>query len=187
MSPKQGATTLADAAKAVGDLLAPGAKRGMELLGSIALPSPKCGCGCEIPPPCWEPQPLGEFTSEACPGSKGLLRITITNCGMSGRTIKVSATNAVVKVAPVSLTLGPLEEGVVMLSIDMPAGALKGQTQKSLVWIHGCKTHYLRWTVVVAEKGADCGPTDVEVEDCPDPVHHWYDHFYCQRPCPNRD
>jgi hypothetical protein len=21
------------------------------------------------------------------------------------------------------------------------------------------------------------------VEDCPDLLHHWYDHFYCNRPC----
>jgi hypothetical protein len=21
------------------------------------------------------------------------------------------------------------------------------------------------------------------VEDCPDLIHHWYDHFYCPRPC----
>jgi hypothetical protein len=26
----------------------------------------------------------------------------------------------------------------------------------------------------------------VEVEDCPDLIHHWYDHFYCDRPCTDR-
>jgi len=24
---------------------------------------------------------------------------------------------------------------------------------------------------------------DIEIEDCPDLIHHWYDHFYCPRPC----
>jgi hypothetical protein len=187
MSSKAGSATLADAAKAVGDLIAPGAKRGMELLGSIRLPSRSCGCGCDIPPPCWMPQPLGEFTTEACPGNKGLLRLTITNCGVTGRTIKVSATNAAVKVEPASLTLGPLEEGLITLSLEVPSGATKGQTQKSIVWIHGCMEHFLRWTVVVAASGVSCCATEVELEDCPDLIHHWYDHFYCQRPCPNRD
>ena len=31
------------------------------------------------------------------------------------------------------------------------------------------------------------GASELTVEDCPDLVHHWYDHFYCPRPCPNRD
>lgn len=188
MSEKSGSATLADAAKAVGGLLGPAAKTGLDLLGSVKLPSlgSSSGCGCEIPPPCWMPQPLGEHTSDACPGSKAVLTLMITNCGIEGRTIKVVATNKAVQVAPASLGLGPLEEGVVTLSLEVPAGATKGQTQKSLVWIHGCKEHYLRWTVEVAASGVMCSATEVEVEDCPDLIHHWYDHFYCERPCPNR-
>jgi hypothetical protein len=186
MSSKSPAT-LADAAKAVGDLIAPAARRSLELLGSVSLPSRDAGCGCEIPPPCWAPQPLGEPTTEACPGNKALLRLTITNCGLTGRTIKVSATNAAVEVEPASLTLGPMEEGLVAVSLAVPAGATKGQTQKSLVWIRGCKDYFIRWTVVTAASGASCCATELELEDCPDLIHHWYDHFYCQRPCPNRD
>jgi hypothetical protein len=30
--------------------------------------------------------------------------------------------------------------------------------------------------------GASC--PEVEVDDCPDNIHHWYDHFYCERGCP---
>jgi hypothetical protein len=186
MSSKSPAT-LADAAKAVGDLVAPAARRSLELLGSVSLPSRDAGCGCEIPPPCWAPQPLGEPTTEACPGNKALLRLTITNCGLTGRTIKVSATNAAVEVEPASLTLGPMEEGLVAVSLAVPAGATKGQTQKSLVWIRGCKDYFIRWTVVTAASGVSCCATELELEDCPDLIHHWYDHFYCQRPCPNRD
>ena len=157
MSSKGGSATLADAAKALGDLLAPGAKLGMELLGSIALPSRGCGCGCEIPPPCWAPQPLGEVTTEACPGNEGLLRFTITNCGMTGRTIKVAATNAAVKVAARLADARPAGGRARDPLAGRPGRRAKGQTQKSLVWIHGCKTHYLRWTVVVAESGVSCG------------------------------
>jgi hypothetical protein len=187
MSSKGGSATLADAVKAIGDVIAPGAKIGLGLLESIRLPSRNCGCGCEIPPPCWAPQPLGDVESEACPGNNGVLRLVITNCGMTTRAIKVTATNAAVNVEPAALTLGPQEEGVVALTLAVPAGATTGQTQKSLVWIHGCKEHFLRWTVVAAEAGVSCSPDDVELEDCPDLIHHWYDHFYCQRPCLSRD
>ena len=187
MSSKGGSATLADAVKAIGDLIAPGAKLGLGLLESIRLPSRSCGCGCDIPPPCWVPQPLGDVESEACPGNNALLRLTITNCGMASRTIKVTATNAAVTVEPDSLNLGPLEEGEFNVSLAVPAGATKGQTQKSLVWIDGCKRHYLRWTVEAADAWVSCSADAVEIDDCPDLIHHWYDHFYCQRPCLNRD
>lgn len=185
MSARAEPTTLADVARSVGGLIAPGARAGLELLGSIRLPS-RTQCGCEIPPPCWVPQPLGDRTTDACPGSKAVLRLHVTNCGFSGRTIKVAATNKAVKVTPASLPLGPLEQGVVILSLEVPEGATKGQTQKSLVFVRGCKDYYLRWTVEVAGDEASCS-TDVELEDCPDLVHHWYDHFYCERPCLHRD
>ena len=186
MSSKDGSATLADALKAIGDAMAPGAKLGLGLLESIRLPT-RTGCSCEIPPPCWVPQPLGDVETEACPGNNAVVRITITNCGTAGRKITVTATNAAVKVAPASLTLGPLEEGLVTLTLPVPAGATKGQTQKSLVRIHGCRDYYFRWTVVAAEAGVSCAAGEVELEDCPDLIHHWYDHFYCERPCPNRD
>jgi hypothetical protein len=184
MSARGEQTTLADVATSLARMLAPGAKAGLELLGSVSLPS-RTGCGCEIPPPCWVPQPLGDRTTEACAGSKAVLRLHITNCGFKGRTIQVAATNKAVKVAPASLALGPLEDGVVVLSLDVPEGATQGQTQKTLVFVRGCKDHYLRWTVEVAGPSASCS-TDLELEDCPDLVHHWYDHFYCQRPCLHR-
>src|SRR5262245_36011443 len=112
MSSKSGGATLADAAKAVGEMIAPSARRGLDLLGSIRLPSRGSGCCCEIPPPCWAPQPLGDVTTDACPGDKAVLRLTITNCGLTPRTIKVTATNKAVQIAPASLTLGPMEDGL---------------------------------------------------------------------------
>ena len=80
-----------------------------------------------------------------------------------------------------------MEEGLVAVSLAVPTGSTKGQTQKSLVWIRGCKDYFIRWTVVTAASGVSCCATELELEDCPDLIHHWYDHFYCQRPCPNRD
>jgi len=51
-----------------------------------------------------------------------------------------------------------------------------------LVWIRGCVDHVVRWTVKSSRRGSDCCH-ELEIDDCPDYVHHWYDHFYCPRPC----
>lgn len=187
MSPKTGSPTLGSAVKALGDLVGEGAKIGMGLLGSIPLPSLKrdCGCNCDIPPPCWMPQSLDEVTTRVCPGSKAVVRVNITNCGMSTRTIEIESTDKAVVVEPPSLTLGPFEEGVVALSLEVPATASEGEAQKIMVRIRGCKEYVLRWTVEVTCKNESCC-TDVNIEDCPDLVHHWYDHFYCQRACPHQ-
>jgi hypothetical protein len=64
----------------------------------------------------------------------------------------------------------------------VPADAATGQEYEVLLWVRGCQNHYLRWTLKVANRGASCCH-EVEVEDCPDLIHHWYDHFYCERPC----
>lgn len=179
--------SLADVAKAMGGLLEQGTKMGMDLLDSIKLPLPSksCGCDCEIPPPCWEPQPIGDVTTRACPGSKAVLRLYITNCGSSARTISIDTANKAIAVAPGSVMIQPYEKVTVIVSIDVPPSAPEDEQQTSVVWVRGCSTHYLRWTVEVAGENASCS-TDVEVEDCPDLVHHWYDHFYCDRPCPHQ-
>ena len=81
MSSGPSTVSLADAAKAIGDLLEQGTKIGMGLLESIKLPLPSksCGCNCQIPPPCWEPQPIGDVTTRACPGNKAVLRLHDTD------------------------------------------------------------------------------------------------------------
>lgn len=176
--------SLAGTARAMGDLMVQGARLGMGLLGSY-LPRRNEGCGCEIPPACWAPQPLGQVASRACPGDTAVVRLTITNCGAAARTVKVSATDPAVVVEPAALALGAMEEGVAVLSLKVAPGAHVGETRKLTVWVRGCKEHVLRWRVEVVSRGADC-LAEVEIEDCPDLVHHWYDHFYCRRPCPHR-
>ena len=86
-------------------------------------------------------------------------------------------------VDPPTLTLGPMERGTVVVSGQIPANTNNGQEFDSLVWVRGCKEYYLRWLITTATRGADCCH-EIEVNDCPDYVHHWYDHFYCHRPCP---
>jgi hypothetical protein len=187
MSTATGTSTVADIAKAIGGVIGPTARVGLELLGTVPVPLPRrgCSCDCEIPPPCWMPQPLKPVVSRVCPGGKGVLRLTVTNCDMTPRRIDVSATDAAVTIAPASITLGPMEQGLVVVTLELPATAHTGAREKTIVWIRGCRAHFLRWTVEAAG-AVTCCTADVDIEDCPDFVHHWYDHFYCPRPCPEK-
>jgi hypothetical protein len=187
MSTSTATSTVADIAKAISGVIGPTAKIGLELLGTLPVPLPRrsCGCDCEIPPPCWMPQPLEPVVSRVCPGGKGVLRLTITNCDMTARKIEVTATDAAVTITPASITLGPMEQALVVLTLELPATAVTGASEKAIVWIRGCRVHFLRWTVTAAA-AVTCSTADVDVEDCPDLVHHWYDHFYCPRPCPEK-
>jgi hypothetical protein len=183
MSSKTSTATLADAADAFGQLFSLGAKVGLGLLSSFKVPTRVGGCSCEIPPPCWAPLPLGDVQSRVCPGDKAVLRLNVTNCGTTARTFDLDAPGA--SIDPQEVTLGPMEEGVVVVSAEVPAGEQQGESRNVLVWVRGCREHYLHWTIKVGRRW-ECRAAEVDVEDCPDLVHHWYDHFYCQRPCPHR-
>lgn len=142
-----------------------------------AVPS----CGCDIPPPCWYPKPAGEVSSHVCPGGTATVRIRVVNCGPEARTVHIESAGDV-KVDPPSLEIAPMEAKVSVLSVAVAATETTGAGETHLVWIRGCHDHYLRWDVGVARRGAD-SCHELDVEDCPDNVHHWYDHFYCDRPC----
>jgi hypothetical protein len=142
-------------------------------------------CSCHIPQPCWMPRSLGDVTCHVCPGGKATLRIRVTNCGISRNEIRIAVASNEIKVEPPSLTLSPMERGTFNLSVELPAAANTGEEREALIWVVGCMNHYLRWTVKVAKRGADCCH-EVSVDDCPDYIHHWYDHFYCLRPCQPR-
>ncbi len=191
---------LSESVKAVGDLFDQGTRLGMAMLGSLGSgsaqmlnsilnftsgqgASTEC-CNCEIPPPCWMPHSLLDVTSHGCPGNIATVRFVITNCSMVTRKISISTTGSVTTLtfSTAYLTLEPMERGVVAASYSIPASAQQGEETEILLWIRGCKLHFLRWTVKVAPGCAD-NCDEVEVSDCPDLVHHWYDHFYCPRPC----
>lgn len=140
------------------------------------------GCGCHIPPPCWMPRPAGRVVSHVCPGSAATLRVCVTNCGAAQRTISFDdgGKNSMT-FQPATLTLGPFETSCVTAILT---GSSEGDTEQSaIVWIRGCYEHYIRWTVKTVKRGANCACHEISVEDCPDYLHHWYDHFYCPRPC----
>jgi hypothetical protein len=161
-------------------------KAGRMLGRGAAGCAPRGGC-CTIPPPCWMPQPLGECTSHVAQCKTACVRLLVTNCDRVQRTITVQATGAhagQVTISPPSLTLGPMERATISACVAIPEDAKTGEKRESLLWVRGCKEHYLRWTVSVGTVGVD-SCHEVEVCDCPDLVHHWYDHFYCARPCPH--
>ena len=150
-----------------------------------------CGCGpwtwkrssgCDIPPPCWMPRDLGCITSHVCPGGSASIQIRITNCSEVVRAVRVEAAGATV--TPAGLTLAPMARGTVTVSSTPSANAPSGQEEEILVWVRGCHNHFLRWTVKAVSRGVDCCH-EICVEDCPDFIHHWYDHFYCVRGCSN--
>jgi hypothetical protein len=82
----------------------------------------------------------------------------------------------------VQLNLGPMENGEIDVSYLIPITSKVGQKIEILMWVRGCRLHFLRWKIIVSPIGVSTC-YQVEVEDCPDLIHHWYDHFYCPRPC----
>jgi hypothetical protein len=141
-------------------------------------------CSCRIPPPCWMPREHGPVTTHVSCGT-ATLRLRITNCSVQQTTVQVEAKGAGaarVNVSPSSLSLSPFERGVVSVSLTSTSADAKGTELETLVWVHGCVQHVVRWTVRVAGRGGD-SCNELDVDDCPDYVHHWYDHFYCARPC----
>jgi hypothetical protein len=179
----------------VADSIRSGAMMGADLLQTLVespvvrtlgtrLPMQRCSC--EIPPPCWMPKSLGDVRSRVCAGGTAVLRLRVTNCGASGQSFELEAAGpdaGEVNLQPAKLTLGPMERTVVTATIPLAATASSSEQREALLWVRGCREHYVRWTVTVGGGSDSCH--EVDVEDCPDYVHHWYDHFYCEHPCPS--
>ena len=139
------------------------------------------GC-CDVPPPCWMPRLLDDVVTRAAPCRTARLTLVVTNCGLGRRNFAVQAQGAV-KVDPPAFVLDTYERRTVTLSLDVPQDAKEGSEIETTVRVRGCHEWVLRWTVRVRECPTDPAPV-VAVDDCPDYRHHWYDHFYCARPCP---
>ena len=152
-----------------------------QMAETLKLPRIKMDSCCKIPPACWMPKALGEVTSHVCPGGTATLRLCVTNCGLGMQTITAKGDPAVT-VDPASIQLGPIRRGCLTVSYTVPPSSNDCQPIEILVWLHGCKSYYVRWTVQTSHRGCECCH-EIEVEDCPDLIHHWYDHFYCQRSC----
>jgi hypothetical protein len=162
-------------------------------LTGIDLPNPgdlvrvsraRLAPACRIPPPCWMPQPIGECVSFVGQCRSAGIRLVVTNCDRIKRTITIdrSTSQGNVTISPATLALGPMERETVSVNLDVPSDAADGTRFENLIWVRGCKTHFLRWTVFVGRAGID-SCHELTVNDCPDFLHHWYDHFYCVRGC----
>jgi hypothetical protein len=204
MSNTTSTRSLSDAVEAIGDVIQQGTRIGMDLLDTLSRnqttemlgkvlsniapkPSRAAKCGCDIPPPCWMPRNLGDVMSHVCLGGTATLRVRVSNCSGTKRDIRLTPAGKpedikAVTVQPAGLFLEPMQAGVFIVSMPVAATASLGQEFEILLWVRGCLDHYLRWTVRVDKRGTDCCH-EIDVDDCPDYVHHWYDHFYCERPC----
>lgn len=160
---------------------------GERIVGRASGCEPARG-GCAIPPPCWMPRPLGECVSHVSQCRTACVRLVVTNQDRVARTVTAEAAGAnagTITLSPPSLTLGPMERGTISACVAVPDDAKGGERTEALLWVRGCREYYLRWTVSVGTAGLD-SCHEVAVCDGPDYLHHWYDHFYCARPCPPR-
>ncbi|MEA2876667.1 MAG: hypothetical protein QOF14_1863 [Hyphomicrobiales bacterium] len=145
--------------------------------------APSC---CHIPEPCWMPLQHGPIHCLLEAGSHGTLDLDITNEDFQAHSYAIQATGAdagLVKINPPVLTLGPKLRGTVQATFALPNPATK-KHYEAVIWVIGCRSHYIRWRVDVADKCCDARCChELSIQDQPDYVMHWYDHFYCARPC----
>jgi len=186
--------------KAIAKIIEVGAKTGLQVFQSLYGGAPgtlagmvdwasshtsDAGCGsCEIPPPCWMPRPLCEVVSYGTTGNAASITFVITNESMTTRAISILTTTSLTGLtfSAANLTLGPMERGSVEVTYTIPATLTSGSGTEILLWIRGCRLHFLRWTIKLGPVSADTN-YEVCVKDGPEYLHHWYDHFYCPRPC----
>jgi hypothetical protein len=83
---------------------------------------------------------------------------------------------------PTTVVVGPQEQATIRVTARVPDRALAGHSVSGPLLIRGCNDYVAQLAIRVAEctRPPCC---DLFVRDCPDHIHHWYDHFYCPRPC----
>jgi hypothetical protein len=164
----------------------------LDKLSNLKLPElklPRLKSCCDIPPPCWMPLSLGEICCRMPADDRGSVCLVVANGDFRAHTYEFAATGksaAAVAFSTASVTLGPKERVAVTATFTMPAGDAEEDCRcidhEVLIWVRGCRDHYLRWIVEEAMASSPCC-AEVAVNDDPDYVLHWYDHFYTLRPC----
>ena len=167
--------------------LAGGATGALGALKGIRMP--KMHNCCEVPEPCWMPISLGEICCTLRPGDSGTVCLVVTNGDFRSHDYQFVATGksaSAVSFSSASATLGPKERIAVTATFTVPKDNRTEDCRcidhEALIWVRGCRNHYLRWTVNEAASAKPCC-REVAVNDDPDYVLHWYDHFYMPRPC----
>ncbi|MEO7104470.1 MAG: hypothetical protein ABI311_13810 [Gemmatimonadaceae bacterium] len=141
--------------------------------------------GCAIPAPCWEPKHAGDCAMQLRPGQKALISVHVTNCGWIRQMVTVTGMGKLagwLSFAPTVLVLDAQERATFAVQLKVPEDMSVGKRLSGPLLLRGCRDHFVRLDVTVS----DCGGMavcDVAINDCADNVHHWYDHFYCPRPC----
>jgi hypothetical protein len=147
------------------------------------LKLPKGSSCCDIPEPCWMPVSHGPVKCKLREEGQGNIWLSIVNEDFQPHSYAIAVKGAdagLVKLSANTLTLGPKESGEVEAIFAMPAS---GKNHYEVVlWAIGCRAHYVRWEIERNGNGNKCCH-DVSICDQPDYVVHWYDHFYCPRPC----
>jgi len=149
---------------------------------------------CDMPEPCWMPLDLGEICCEICTGDVGEICFVVGNGDFKSHDYRVVAAGehaALFVVSDSAFTLGPKDRRVVSVKFKLPPRRRRRDDSccdfndyEAVIWIEGCRNHYLRWYINELEEGqktACCH--EVVVNDEPDYVLHWYDHFHIYRPC----
>jgi hypothetical protein len=164
---------------------------GSDAMGSMSkLRLPKGSSCCDVPEPCWMPLPLGEIRCTLKPGDSGTVCLVVTNEDFRPQHYLFAATGksaAHVSFSQTSATLQPKERIAVTATFTVPKDDRRPEDCRCLdhdvvVWVRGCRNHYLRWVIDEMSCSKPCCH-EVEVHDQPDYVLHWYDHFYIVRPC----
>jgi hypothetical protein len=143
--------------------------------------------GCDIPAPCWEPRHAGTCAFEMTPGGTASIRVRVSNCGWSRQVVAITALGKMagwMTLSPTALFLDPQETDTLTVTLHLPQTVQPGQHFSAPVIIRGCIDHFVRVEISVGECSGNRS-CDVMVKDCADNIHHWYDHFYCARPCRN--
>jgi hypothetical protein len=144
---------------------------------------------CDIPPPCWEPQPAGTCRLAIPPGCVGKVRIHVANCDWTRHVVVARAMGRMagwMTFDPTTLVIDPQEQRTIVVTVKVPSDAAPGQTIASPILVYGCNDYVVHVEVSTSECASRIC-CDVFVRDCPDHLHHWYDHFYCARPCKHLD
>jgi hypothetical protein len=169
--------------------LAGGAGSGLAGLRNLKLP--KGHSCCEVPEPCWMPLSLGELRCQLRPGDAGTVCLVVTNEDFRPHVYQFAATGkdaASVSFSATQATLGPKERIAVTATFTVPKDGQRLEDcrcidREALVWVRGCRNHYLRWSIDEMASAKPCC-REIEVRDEPDYVLHWYDHFHMLRNCP---
>jgi hypothetical protein len=167
-------------------LLGKGTSGAISGLGGLGFPASRSSC-CDMPDPCWMPQCGGEAHCRLAEGGTGVIRITLTNDDRVSHAYSLQAAGfgaGLVSFSTPNITLGPKERTVIIATFTMPTGqAAPAVPYDVVVWVRGCREHYFRWIISTGHRGKACCH-ETAINDGPNNIVHWYDHFYCPRPCP---